>query len=123
MIEELEDIAEELADKLSIYGEERSHWVSEFQRRIRTLPLGAMAERDTYDLGFRHGEERGMERYAQRLENALLELNDWKTRYDYILKLKVDELNLRPMQPILIEQPRATPNPNQAGDSVPPSRT
>jgi hypothetical protein len=103
MIEELDDIAEELADKLGIYGEERSHWTGEFERRIRRLPLGAMAERDTYDLGFKHGEERGMERYAQRLENALLELNEWKARYDYILKLKVEELNLQPVQSIILE--------------------
>ena len=105
MIEELDDIAEELADKLGIYGEERSHWTSEFQRRIRALPLGAMAERDTYDLGFRHGEERGMERYAQRLETALIELREWKARYEYVLKLKVEELNLQPTQPIIPARP------------------
>lgn len=104
MIEELEDIAEELADKLGVYGEERSHWVSEFQRRIRSLPLGTMAERDTYEAGFRHGEERGKERYIERLERALLELSDWKRRYDYILGLKADEVNLQPPQPIIINR-------------------
>jgi hypothetical protein len=34
-IEELDDIAEELADKLGIYSEERSQWVAEFKQRIR----------------------------------------------------------------------------------------
>jgi hypothetical protein len=35
MIEELGDIIEELADKLGIYGEERSFWVADFTRRVR----------------------------------------------------------------------------------------
>jgi hypothetical protein len=34
-IEELDDISEDMADKLGIYGEERSIWVSEFTRRTR----------------------------------------------------------------------------------------
>lgn len=34
-IEDLDDIAEEMADKLGIYGEERSHWVSAFKERIQ----------------------------------------------------------------------------------------
>jgi hypothetical protein len=34
-LEELDDIAEDLADKLGIYGEERSYWVSEFMQRVR----------------------------------------------------------------------------------------
>lgn len=34
-IEELDDIAEELASKLGIYGQERSFWVSEIKERIR----------------------------------------------------------------------------------------
>jgi hypothetical protein len=34
-IEELDDIAEDLADKLGIYGEKRSHWVYEFKNRVR----------------------------------------------------------------------------------------
>lgn len=41
-IEELDDIAEELADKLGIYGEERSLWVANFKRRVReTVKLEA----------------------------------------------------------------------------------
>lgn len=34
-LEELDDIAEELADKLGIYGEERSYWTADFKRRVR----------------------------------------------------------------------------------------
>lgn len=34
-LEELDDIAEDLADKLGIYGEERSHWTFEFKQRVR----------------------------------------------------------------------------------------
>ena len=34
-IEELDDIAEELADKLDIYGEERSVWTAQFKERVR----------------------------------------------------------------------------------------
>jgi hypothetical protein len=34
-IEELDDIAEELADKLGIYSEERQHWTYEFKQRVR----------------------------------------------------------------------------------------
>ena len=36
-IEELDDVAEEMASKLGIYGEERSVWVSNFCIRIRAL--------------------------------------------------------------------------------------
>ena len=34
-IEELDDISEDIADKLGIYGEERSAWTSEFTNRMR----------------------------------------------------------------------------------------
>jgi hypothetical protein len=34
-IEELDDIAEDLADKLGIYSEERQHWTYEFKQRVR----------------------------------------------------------------------------------------
>ena len=34
-IEELDDIAEELADKLGLYSEARSYWTSEFKKRVR----------------------------------------------------------------------------------------
>lgn len=34
-IEELDDIAEELADRLGLYSEKRMAWVPEFKRRVR----------------------------------------------------------------------------------------
>ena len=34
-IEEPDDIAEDLADKLGIYSEERQHWTYEFKQRVR----------------------------------------------------------------------------------------
>lgn len=53
-IEELDDISEEMADKLGIYGEERSVWTSQFTYRVRAalkteelLRLPATASRDS----------------------------------------------------------------------------
>lgn len=36
-LEELDDIAEELADKLGIYSEERSYWTADFKQRVRAV--------------------------------------------------------------------------------------
>ena len=33
--EQLDDVAEDMADKLGVYGEERQHWVYEFKQRIK----------------------------------------------------------------------------------------
>jgi hypothetical protein len=46
-LEELDDIAEEMASKLGIYGEERSYWVSEFTSRVRkAFKLAQIVERE-----------------------------------------------------------------------------